>query len=90
MASIKITANEQSVTGENSPVVSVLEKEADAVLGVARRVKSLHLDVLANREGLTMSGSLVDLFAVLAADDRERVALEDLRVSTSVVMMAVS
>jgi hypothetical protein len=37
-----------------------------------------------------MSGSLVDLFAVLAADDRERVALEDLRVSASVVMVAVS
>jgi hypothetical protein len=59
-------------------------------LGVARRVESLHLDVLANREGLAVSGSLVDLFAVLAADDGERVALENLRVSASVVMVAVS
>jgi hypothetical protein len=57
---------------------------------VARRVESLHLDVLANCEGLTVSGSLVDLFTVLAADDRERVVLEDLRVSASVVMVAVS
>jgi hypothetical protein len=57
---------------------------------VARRVESLHLDVLANREGLAVSGSLVDLFAVLAADDGERVALENLRVSASVVMVAVS
>ena len=36
-----------------------------------------------------MSGSLVDLVAVLAADDGERVALEDLCVSASVVMVAV-
>lgn len=90
MASVKITANEQSVASEDSPVVSVFEEEANAVLGVARRVEGLHLDVLANREGLAMSGSLVDFFAVLAADDRERVVLEDLRVSASVVMVAVS
>jgi hypothetical protein len=87
---VNITANEQSVTSENSPVVSVFEEEADAVLGVARRVKGLHLDVLADREGLAVSGSLVDLVAVLAADDGERVAFEDLCVSTCVVVVAVS
>ena len=58
-------------------------------MGVARRVEGLHLDVLANREGVAMSGSLVDLVAVLAADDGERVALEDLCVSASVVMVAI-
>ena len=36
-----------------------------------------------------MSGSLVDLVAVFAADDGKRVALEDLCVSASVVMVAV-
>jgi len=84
------TANEQSVTSENSTVVSVFEEEANAILGVARRVEGLHLDVLANREGVAMSGSLVDLVAVFAADDGKRVALEDLCVSASVVMVVVS
>jgi hypothetical protein len=85
-----ITTNEQSVAGEDSTVVSIFEEEADAVLGVARRVQGFHLDVLADREGLAVSGSLVDLVAVLAADDGERVAFEDLCVSTCVVVVAVS
>ena len=90
MHAANITANEQSVAGEDSTVVSIFEEEADAILGVARRVKGLHLDVLANRKGLAVSGSLVDLVAVLAANDGERVALENLCVSASVIMVAVS
>jgi hypothetical protein len=86
---VNITANEQSIAGEDSTVVSIFEEEADAVLGVARRVQGFHLDVLADREGLAMSGSLVDLVAVLAANDGERVAFEDLCVSTCVVVVAV-
>lgn len=56
---------------------------------MARRVKGFHLDVIADREGLAMSGSLVDLVAVLTTNDGERVALEDLCVSAGVVMVAV-
>jgi hypothetical protein len=56
---------------------------------VARRVKGLHLDVLADCESFTVTGCLVDLVAVLAANDGERVALQDLYVSASVVMVAV-
>lgn len=56
---------------------------------MARRVKSLHLDVLANGKGFAVSWSLADLVAVLAADDGEGVALEDLCVSAGVVMVAV-
>jgi hypothetical protein len=89
-ASVNSTADEQSVASENSPVISVFEEEANAVLGMARRVKGLHLDVLANRKGFAMSGSLVDFVAVLTADDGERVALEDLCVSASMIMVAVS
>ena len=58
-------------------------------MGVARRVKGLHLDVLADCESFTVTGCLVDLVAVLAANDGERVALQDLYVSASVVMVAV-
>jgi hypothetical protein len=90
IALVVLTANEQSVAGEDSTVVSIFEEEADAVLGMARRVQGFHLDVLADREGLAVSGSLVDLVAVLAADDGERVAFEDLCVSASVIMVAVS
>jgi hypothetical protein len=32
---VNITANEQSVAGEDSTVVSIFEEEADAILGVA-------------------------------------------------------
>lgn len=56
---------------------------------MARRVKGLHLDVLADCESFTVTGCLVDLVAVLAADDGEGVALEDLCVSAGVVMVAV-
>jgi hypothetical protein len=90
IALVVLTANEQSVAGEDSTVVSIFEEEADAVLGMARRVQGFHLDVLADREGLAVSGSLVDLVAVLAANDGERVALENLCVSASVIMVAVS
>jgi hypothetical protein len=89
LLSDNITANEQSVTSEDSTVISVFEQEAYAILGMAGRVKGLHFDVLANSEGLAMARSLVDLVAVLATDDGERVALEDLCVSASVVMVAV-
>lgn len=56
---------------------------------MTRRVEGLHLDVLANRKGFAMGRGLVNLVAVLAADDGERVALKNLCVSASVVMVAV-
>jgi hypothetical protein len=57
-------------------------------LGVARRVKGFHFNVLADREGLAMSGSLVDIVTVLATNNGERVALEDLCVSAGMIMVA--
>jgi hypothetical protein len=55
---------------------------------VARRVKGSHFNVLADREGLAMSGSLVDIVTVLATNNGERVALEDLCVSAGMIMVA--
>jgi hypothetical protein len=83
-----LTANEESVAGENSTVVAVFEQEADAVLGVARCVQGFHFNVLADGEGLTVTGSLGDLITILAADDWKRVALEEFDVAAGVVVVA--
>lgn len=63
-----LTSDEQSVAGENSLVISVLRKEADAVLSVARRVHTFEGDVT-QLEGLTVTRSLGHALAVFAADD---------------------
>ena len=62
------TSNEQSIASKDGLVVSVLGKEADAVLSVARRMHTLESDV-AQLEGLAVAGRLGHTFAVLAADD---------------------
>ena len=62
---------EQSIPRKHDLVVAVLHEEADAVLGVARRVKRLDHNA-ANVEGRAMCRCLGHLLAVLAADDLER------------------
>lgn len=85
-----LTASEQGVTREVSPIVAILEQVADAVLGMARRVQRLHLDTLADGESLAMAGSLGDLVAVLAADNRDVVGLQRLGVAPCVIVVTVS
>ena len=63
-----LTPDEKCVTSEHGAVVSILHEEANAVLGVARCVNTLHLDV-ANSEALIMGGCLGNAFTVLAAND---------------------
>lgn len=84
----ELTTNEERVAGEDGTLVSILEQIADAILSVARSVQGLHLDTFANRESVAMFGSLGDFVAVSAADDWQRVALEDLGVSASMVVVA--
>lgn len=48
-----LTANEERIAGEDSPFISILKEEADAVLRMAWRVQSLHFDV-ANRKFFVM------------------------------------
>ncbi len=62
---------EQSIPRKHDLVVAVLHEEADAVLGVARRVKRLDHNA-ADVEGRAMRGCLGHLLAVLAANDLER------------------
>jgi hypothetical protein len=57
-------------------------------LGVTRRVQSLDFDVPANGESFAMARSRGDILAVFATDDRKRIALEDLGVAASMVVVA--
>lgn len=69
------TSDEQRIAREDCPVVTVLEKEADAVLGMAGRVQCLHLDP-ADVEGLAMAGRFGEFGAISAADDGDGEGLE--------------
>jgi hypothetical protein len=64
---------EESIPRKHDLVVPVLHEEADAVLGVARRVQRLDGDA-ADVERLAVLGRLGYLPAVLAADDLEGLA----------------
>ena len=75
---------EESVPRKHDPVIAVLHEEADAVLGVARRVQRLDGDA-ANVERLAVLGRLGYLIAVLAADHLEGLAeFRELRKSEKV------
>ena len=65
------TSDEEGITRENCTLIAILEEVADAVLCMTRRVQGLHLDTFANGESLAVAWSLVDLGAVLAANDRD-------------------
>lgn len=82
------TANEQGVAGENSTVIAIFKEVADTVLSMAGCVQRLHCNAIANRERLAMAGGLGDFCAVLAADDGKRKGLENLGVTTGVVVVA--
>jgi hypothetical protein len=73
--SSKLAADEKSVSGENDLLVAILEQEANAVLGVARGVQSLDLDVT-NVEGLAVCRCLGHLFAVSSTNDGEGVGFQ--------------
>lgn len=83
-----LTANEECIASEHSTVVAIFEQEANAVLGVTRCVQGFHFDVLADGESFAVAWSGGDLVAVLAADDGERVALEEFDVAAGVVVVA--
>lgn len=61
------TSSEERVPSKNDTLVSVLEEEANAVLRVARRMKRLCGDALANLEHLTVGRCLGDRLAVFAS-----------------------
>ena len=82
------TADEERVSREDSLVIAIFEQIADAVLGMARCVQCLDFDTLANSECLAMAGSLGHLVTVLAANDRNVVALQRLGIAASMVMVA--
>lgn len=61
---------EKRITSKDDLVVPILHNPANAILCVARRMQSLDGDV-ANVETLAVGRNLVDLLAVLTADDFE-------------------
>lgn len=63
-----LAADEKSISGEDSLVVSVLHEETNAVLGMAGRVDSPHSDVT-QLKGLTVARRIGDTLAVLASDN---------------------
>ena len=63
-----LTADEEGVASENSAVVAVFKQEADAVLGVARRVETLNCNVTELEPG-AVGGGLCDGLAVLTTND---------------------
>jgi hypothetical protein len=67
---LKLTADEKGVSSENDLLVAILEQEANAVLGMARGVQSLDLDVT-NVEGFAVCRCLGHFFAVSSTDDGE-------------------
>lgn len=64
------TADEKSISCENSLFISILHEETNAVLGMAGRVNTLHGDVT-QLKGLAMARRLGDTLAVLASDNVE-------------------
>lgn len=85
LASVK-----QSIPRKHNLVVAVLHEEADAVLGMARRMQRLDGNV-ADVEGRAVRGCLGYLLAVLAADDLEGlVEFRKLRLSDKSVGYGVS
>lgn len=71
MHQVKHTSNEQSITGEDNTLVTILHIVADTVLRVTRSVQGLDGDTLSNLELLAMCWSLGDGLALLSADDGE-------------------
>lgn len=82
-------SNEESVSCEDCLVVAVFEEIADAVLRVTWRVEGLDCDARPDGECLAVSRCLGDLVAVLATNDRQWVALQDLLVPSGMIVMAV-
>jgi hypothetical protein len=72
---LKLTADEKGVSSENDLLVAILEQEANAVLGMARGVQSLDLDVT-NVEGFAVCRCLGHLFAVSSTNDGEGVGFQ--------------
>jgi hypothetical protein len=85
---LSLTANEERITSEDSAVVAILEQKADTILSMTRCVQSFHFDVLADSESLAMAWRGGDLLAILATNDGERVAFEDLGIAAGVIMVA--
>jgi hypothetical protein len=84
------SSDEQSIASKNSPVVSILHKEADAVLSVAWRVHTFESDVT-QLEGLAVTRRLGHALAVFAADDIQLGGTEfgkQLLVASSMIPMA--
>jgi hypothetical protein len=63
-----LTADKQGISREDDPTVAILQKPADAVLGVARRVKARGGDVT-NLELLVVAGRQRHAFAILSSPD---------------------
>lgn len=55
---------------------------------MARGVQRLHCDSITDRECFAMARGLGDFRAVFAADDGQREGLQDLGVSTGVIVVA--
>lgn len=70
-------SDEEGVAGEYDAIVGccVFEEKADAVLGMAGRVKSFDFDALADGECVAVGRGLGDLGTVFASDDGEGVFL---------------
>lgn len=61
------TSDKERVSGEDGPVISILEEIADAVLRMTWRMESFDVDV-AHRECLTMAWGLGNFVTILAAN----------------------
>jgi hypothetical protein len=82
-------SDEQGIAREDSSFIAILEEETYTILRMTRRMQRLHLYALANRERRIVRRGIRDVHAILAADDRQRVRLQDVRVAAGVVMMVV-
>ena len=83
------TANEKCIPCENSFLLAILHKIANAILRMARRMQRRHGDAVSNLKDLTMRGSLRDGLAVFSANNGHLKGLQNLVVTTCVIPVAV-
>lgn len=72
------TANEESISGKNDALVTILHEVADAVLRVTWGVQSADSDSITDLEFLAMCWGFRDRLAVASSNDGELTELSQL------------
>jgi hypothetical protein len=83
------TANEKCIPCENSFLLAILHKIANAILRMARRMQRRHGDPVSDLKDLAMSWSLRDGLTVFSANNGHLKGLQNLVVTTCMIPVAI-